>query len=152
MKYKHRAFSLMELALVVAILGMMAYIAVPRVQAALKTFYQAGTFSQQFITDLRLSRSMAIANASTNNVGFVMQMTGSQPYTGYVIKNLSTGAVVSTYAIDPAIQCTGGTSFQFGPLGNLLVGSDSHFVISAAGKNVTIDIVAATGSVTYVEN
>jgi prepilin-type N-terminal cleavage/methylation domain-containing protein len=147
-----RAFSLVELIIVVAILGVMAFIAVPRLHASLAIFYKAGTFSQKFMTDLRLTRSTAISSGATNSAGFALQMTGSSPYTGYCIKNLLTNAVTATYSIDPQIRCTGGMNFKFGPLGNLLSGSDTQLTMTAAGKTTIITVVAATGTITFSEN
>jgi hypothetical protein len=79
-----------------------------------------------------------------------LNRTGSS----FEIEDLSDLSTVqnSTYTVSGSISCSGGTSFQFGPLGNLKDGSDSQLIISAGGKNYTIDIVAAAGVIKCTEN
>jgi hypothetical protein len=79
-------------------------------------------------------------------------MTGTEPYTGYEIVNLETDDVVESYNLASEIQCTGGSDFRFGPLGNLLAGSDNQLVVSAQGRSFTITVISATGTVICVEN
>jgi len=79
-------------------------------------------------------------------------MTGSSPYSGYQILNRDTSEVVDSYSIDSEISCTGGSSFKFGPLGNLLTGSDTQVTVSADGKTFVIIVTAATGMVKCTGN
>jgi len=81
-----------------------------------------------------------------------LNMTGSAPYTAYEIKNLDTEATVDSHTIDSAVSCTGGSAFDFGPLGNLLAGSDTQLTVSASGKTLTITITTATGMIKWSEN
>ena len=81
-----------------------------------------------------------------------MNMTGDSPYTGYEIQNLETSAIVDSHAIDTNINCTGGSNLGFGPLGNLLAGSDNQIVVSASDKTLTITITPATGMIKCEEN
>jgi hypothetical protein len=81
-------------------------------------------------------------------------MTGGSPYTGYEIEDLSTSTIITngTFSIDSAIRCTGGTNFQFGPLGNLKDGSATQLTVSAEEKTFTIIVIKATGTVKCTED
>jgi type II secretory pathway pseudopilin PulG len=146
------AFTLAELLIAVLFLGIFAYIAVPRMQTSIIERYKGKSAAQKLVTDLRLVRNLAITEAAGNTAGFALQMAGTSPYSGYTIINLSNGQTVAAHTIDTKISCGGGALFKFGPIGNLLAGSDTQLVISSAGKTSTIGITAATGAVQCVEN
>ena len=147
-----KAFTLVEALIVVLFMGIMAYIAVPKLQFALVRKQKADTIAKKIATDLRLTRRVAVANAASNVSGYALNMTGSSPYSAYEVVNLSTSEVLESDTIDSEASCTGGSNFQFGPLGNLLTGSDTQLTVSAEGKIFTIDVVVGTGAVTYTEN
>ena len=152
MTERKKAFSLVELIMVVMFLGILMAVTVPRLNfsAVLKQKAEGG--AGKIVTALRRTRSLAICNAADNSSGFELKLTGSSPYSGYQIINLATLAVVDTHTIDSDISCTGGAKFDFGILGNLLDGSGSQLTVSAEGKTLTITIVSATGIVKCVEN
>ena len=152
MKQGQKAFSIIELVAVVLLLGIFAYIAIPKLKLNMLDRNASETQAQKIITDLRLARNMAVTDAARNTSGFEVQMAGSSPYHSYNIVNLATSSVVSTNTISNNVSCTGGTLFKFGPLGNLLSGSSSQLVVSGAGKTTTINVIAATGTVECVEN
>ena len=79
-------------------------------------------------------------------------MTGSAPYSGYEIVNLDDSAIVDSATVDADVSCTGGSTFDFGPLGNLLIGSDNQLIVSGGGKSFTISVMSATGTVKCAEN
>ena len=150
MTKKKNAHTLIELIVIVAILGALAFIVVPRLQ--LGTIYrkQADAVARKIVTDLRRTRQLAISDAATNTTGFSLNRTGST----YQIIDLSTGTVIpnGTFTVDSQITCSGGTSFQFGPLGNLKTGSDSQLSVSADGITFTMSITPATGMVQCTRN
>jgi Tfp pilus assembly protein FimT len=152
MAEKRRAYSLVELIIVVIFLGVTAAIAVPRLNFSTITKQKADTIAWKIVTDLRRTRSLAISNAANNTTGFALNMTGTAPYSGYEIQNLDTSAVVDSHSIDSNISCTGSNQFRFGPLGNLLTGSGNQLVVSASGKTFTITLATATGTVKCTEN
>ena len=151
-RYKRSAYSFIEIIIVVIFLGIIAVIAVPKLNFSVTDRQQAKTIAGKIVTDLRRTRMLAISEAASNSAGFALSMTGSSPYTGYEIRNLDTSEIVESFEIDSGINCTGGASFNFGPLGNLLTGSDNELVISASGKTCTISIVSATGMIKCQEN
>ncbi len=142
-----KAYSIVELLIVILIVGALTFITVPRLQFGTLYRKQAHTVAKKIVTDLRRTRSLAISNAAHNSTGFKLVMVGSTPYQSYSIVNNNTGATVDTQTIDSAITCTGGSVFGFGPLGNLLSGSDTQLTISSQGRTFTITIVSATGAV-----
>ena len=146
------AFSLVELIIVVIFLGIFAAIAVPRINFAIITKQKSDTVARKIVTDLRRTRTMAISDAANNTEGFALNMTGTSPYSGYEIENLDTVAVVDSHTIPSGISCDGGDEFKFGPLGNLLSGSDTEITVSAEDRSFTITIISATGMVKCVEN
>lgn len=152
MTKKRAAYSLVELVIVVVFLGIIAAIAVPRFNFSSITKQKADTIAWKIVTDLRRTRRLAISNAANNTAGFMLNMTGSAPYTGYEIQNLDTSVTIDSHSIDSGINCTGGNQFKFGPLGNLSIGSDKQLTISASGKTFTLDITAATGLIKCTEN
>ena len=152
MAKKRTAFSLAELVIIVMFLGIIAAIAVPRLNFSATSKQKADTIARKILTDLRRTRRLAISNAADNTDGFALNMTGSSPYSGYEIKNLQNAETVDSHTIDSDISCTGGTTFQFSPLGNLKAGSDTQLAISASGKTFTITITVATGMVKCTEN
>ena len=154
MARQKRAFTLIEVILVVLFLGIMAAIAIPRLSLSTLSKQEADCLAKKIVTDLRRTRQLAISDAANNTDGFALNMTGGSPYTGYEIEDLSTSTIITngTFSIDSAISCTGEANFQFGPLGNLLSESDAQLVISVDEKTFTIDVTSATGMVKCTEN
>lgn len=151
-KFAKRAFTIAEMLIVTLFLGILALVAVPRMQSGLLDRFKNETLARKIATDLRMARNMAITDAARNTAGFAVQMVGASPYRSYNIVNLGTGQVISSQTIKNNISCSGGSLFKFGPLGNLLTGSSSQLLIAGGGKTSTISIVAATGTVECVEN
>lgn len=148
------AYSLIELIILVLFLGIFAAISVPRMTFFLISKQKAEAFANQVVTDLRRTRRLAISDAATNTDGYELNMTGSGPCTGYEIVNLKTSTTIpnGTFSIDSDISCDGGANFQFGPLGNLKIGSGTQLTVTDGEKTFTITITSATGMVKCVES
>ena len=147
----HKAYSLVELIIVVMFIGILAAISMPRVDFGIISKQKVDTVARKIVVDLRRTRRLAIADAADNSKGFAMKMKDSQPYRRYIIKNLDTKKIVDSLAIDSYISCTGDNNFKFGPMGNL---TDTGFQlkVAAQGRSFTITIISATGMVKCVEN
>ncbi|MFA5239400.1 MAG: hypothetical protein WC476_06805 [Phycisphaerae bacterium] len=150
MAKKRNAHTLVELVIILIILATLAAVAIPRLQFSTLYRKQADTVARKIVTDLRRARQLAISEAATNPNGFALTITGST----YQIVDLSTGTAIpnGTFPIAPKISCSGGTNFQFGPLGNLKAGSDSQLAVSAEERTYTINITSATGMVQCTGN
>ncbi len=148
---KRNAYSLVELIIIVIFLGILAAIAVPRLNFSAISKQSTDNLAWKIATDLRRTRSLAISNAANNTDGFALNMTGSAPYSGYQIQNLATLAIIDSHSIDSGINCIGGNQFKFGPLGNMLTGSGNQLVVSTPGKTCTINLTTATGMVKCTE-
>ena len=154
MKYQKKAFSLVELIIIVGFLSILAVIAVPRLNFAIISKQKAEAVARKIATDLRFTRRLAISDAVNNDKGYELKMTGVPPYHTYEIENVKTHATVASCAIDSdvSIVCPTGIRFIFSPLGNLEPGSGTGINVSAEGKSFTITIIAATGTIKCIEN
>jgi len=150
---KQNAHTLVEMIFVVIFVGILAAIAIPRINFAIIRKQKADTLASKLVTDLRRIRRLAITDAANNTSGYQINMTGGPPFTGYEIVNLDPpSAVLETHTIDSDVSCTGDTIFKFGPLGNLLAGSGTQIDTSAEGRSFTITLIASTGMIKCVEN
>lgn len=154
MKHKQTAFSFVELIIVVMLLSIFAVMAVPRFNYAIISRQRADTVARKIVTDLRLTRRLAISDAANNTDGYELKLVGSVPYHSYEIENVDTKATVSSHTIDSSVTISNptGTRFMFGPLGNLEPTSATQINVSAEGKSFSITINSATGSIKCVEN
>jgi type II secretory pathway pseudopilin PulG len=151
MTKKSNAHTLVELIIIVVMLAVVAFIAIPRLQFSTLYRKQADTVARKIVTDLRRARELAISNAATVPNGYALSRTG---LTCQIVDGNETPIPNSIFSIDPKITCSDGTYFRFGPLGNLdLNKSDSNkLTISAQGKIFTISITSATGMIKCTQN
>lgn len=146
------AHTLVELVTVVLILSILAAVAVPRINFAAVGGIRGDAAVRQIATDLRRTRANAILDAARNSKGFALVMTGGNPGHGYEIVDLHDSAVVATCKIPQDVRCSGGQRFEFGPLGNLAGGSDAKLRIVTDARTYTLEIIPATGAVTWTRH
>lgn len=139
--------SLVEIVVVVLILSALTWVAVPRLPFGAVTGAQAEGSAARIATALRRARARAIFHAMENPDGFALHVTGSGRECGYQLVDLNDAHVVATHAFPPAVRCTGGRTFEFGPLGNLKEGSDTRLHVSSGKRTLTIVVTPATGRV-----
>jgi len=137
----------------VAFLGIFAAIALPRLNFAIISKQKAEALAQKIVTDLRLTRRLAISDAANNTKGFELKMVGAVPYNTYEIENVDTKATIASHTIDSGLSLINPTGIRyiFGPLGNL-EGGATQMIVSTEGRSFTITINPATGAVKCVEN
>lgn len=134
---------------VVMFLGILAAVALPRLQFKAVQYRKVETAAYRLVADLRRVRSMALRDAATNNNGYEVKRIGN-PWTGYDIIELP-NTTIETVTIDAGITVTGDNKYDFGPLGNLTTGG-SAITVSGNGKSYSITFVPATGAVVCSEN
>ncbi len=153
MAEKRKAFSLVEAIIVVLFIGILAAVAVPRINFAVVSKYKAETTARKMVIILRRTRSLAISDAVNNNKGFELSLLGSFPYTGYELLNSDTKVTVDSHTIDSDVTCNSDKkTFEFLPLGNLKPGTGTQITLSAQGKTFTITVTPATGAIKCTEN
>ena len=152
MKPGNRAYSLIEMILIVAFIGIFAVIAIPRFNYAVVSRQKAESAAKKIVADIRLTRSLAITDAASNDKGYALNMLGSNPYTGYEIENRDTKEIISTTTFDNNVVCSGANKFRFEPLGNLSDSGHTQLTISADGKTFNITINPVTGTVKCIQS
>ncbi|MEN6386781.1 MAG: prepilin-type N-terminal cleavage/methylation domain-containing protein [Phycisphaerales bacterium] len=145
-----KAVTLIELLIVVMIISVFTFVAVPRLSMSAVFKGKAQTSAAQIASAIRLCRTLAINNAATNQTGYSLNMTGSGNYTGFQIINLQSGQLIKTENIPSGISCTGASSFGFNALG-VRTGSAGNLSISASGKTFIISVITNTGMVKCVQ-
>jgi Tfp pilus assembly protein FimT len=149
MTKKRNAHTLVELIIIVVILAAMVFIAVPRLRFAALYRKQADTVARKIVTDLRRTRQLAIANAATDPNGYALNRSDSS---FQIVDGSGAPIPNGSFTVDSKITLSGGTNFQFGPLGNLTVYDSNQLTVSANGKFFTISITPATGMIQCSEN
>jgi prepilin-type N-terminal cleavage/methylation domain-containing protein len=145
----HHGHTLVELVTVVLVISILACVAVPRLNFGAVWGARADALAERLATDLRHTRALAITHAATSPEGYALIMEGSEPYRRYEILNRHDHTAAASCNIPAGVQCRGGRRFEFGPLGNLQNASDTRLQIGIEGKSYLLEIVPATGAVTW---
>jgi prepilin-type N-terminal cleavage/methylation domain-containing protein len=147
---KKGGYSLVELILVLAIMGAITVIAVPRLQFGAVDRKQAEATVELLVSGLRRTRSLALQEAVSAPRGMTLTLGGARPHRYYEIKNAQTGFVMDRHELEEPIHVAGldGTSFRFGPYGNLQEGSATQLRVTHGSWSTLITVTTATGAVT----
>jgi len=140
--------------MVVLFLGILAAVAIPRLNFAIISKHKAEATAKKIVIDLRRTRRLAISDAANNTRGYELYMVNPSPYASYKIEDRTpppTTVDSLTIDSDVSVTCPGQKFFEFGPLGNLESGG-TEITVSAEDKSFTITILEATGVVKCVEN
>jgi len=148
---RKKGFTLVEMVFVVALIGIFAYIAVPKLNFAGLYKKRAEVFYKQVVTSLRRARSHAISNAGVNTMGYSFEIKSNGRDKYYLIRDLSDNSVLEEFDVPEGVSLSGDGVYRFGPLGNLAAGVNP-LVVNGNGKKFTITVVAATGMIKYTEN
>ncbi|MBI1367688.1 MAG: prepilin-type N-terminal cleavage/methylation domain-containing protein [Planctomycetes bacterium] len=148
----HRtAFSLVELIIVTAIIGVMSAIAVPRYAAAISR-YHADALARRIVADIDQARNDAINSSQSRLVYFVPD----QWYVIFNVRDLVTN--IDAYSIIhttdepyggtiPKASFSGNAYFYFDGYGKPTSGGS--VIVTAGATTYTITLDANTGKATY---
>jgi len=143
-----RAYTLVELLVVVAIAGILATVAIPRLQFGAVYRSRGEAAAWKIVTDLRRARSLAITHAATKPDGYALNVQSSS----YEIVDVGMQTVVDSHTLDSKVSHVGQQSFRFNALGALESGSDTSLTLSASDTTFAITVVPATGAVKCVQS
>jgi prepilin-type N-terminal cleavage/methylation domain-containing protein len=142
-----RAYSLVELLIVVVMLGVLALVAVPRMQFGAVGQRKAQATAWRLLSALRRTRSLAILQAVAHPDGFALHIVQDADGPHFDIVDIGGPAIVDSEKLDADVTYAGGDSFQFDSLGALKAGSDTSLTVSASGTTFQVTVVPATGLV-----
>lgn len=150
---RRNGHSLMELLVVVAVFGLLAAVAIPRLRFRVVDQRKVDAAVHKLIADLQRTQSLALRDAATNNTGYTLRMPPPSPHTEYYIRDVHNWVIVYEADIDPSITVTTGhlERFRFTPFGDMDEGFNSHIDLSGDGKSYRITFVKATGQVICTE-
>ena len=136
-------FTVIEVLVVIALVGIMASIVIPRMGFATRGKVQAKTAAREFSNYLKLTRSLAITNGSIHDKGYELELSeDSGSYTSYEIKDKDTDEIVKgpiTIPTGVTVTCTK-DKFKFKKLGQLDEGSTQTVQFSKEGVTSVVSV------------
>lgn len=153
---ERRGFSLVELVLVVAIIGIVSAIAVPRFAGATQ-HRKLSAAAQRLAADVSLAQTRANVTSTPVTITFAV---GTGKYTMAGVPDLNTGvmpytadlssqpfyAVIESTAIGGAFKSSGTTQLTFNGYG--LPTAGAVLTVAVATRTATVTVDAGTGRVT----
>ena len=136
-------FTLIELLFAVLVLGIVTGIALFRPGFDFTIKSKARTTAQRLVSDLRLTRRLAITNSEQHTL--IVYPSEDE----YKIFDSGNSQVGDTRTIDSDTTLSGDTEFVFESLGNISRGSS--LLVSVGANQYNISIVSATGMVSMQE-
>lgn len=134
-------YTLIEILFVVIVLAILAGIVIPRLGFEFTIKMKVKTAAQRLISDLRLTRRLAV----TNNENYRLDVDSTiKEYRIYDSGDTQVGA---TRSIDSNITISADKDFIFESLGNASVSSDISISLSAGGNQADIAVTTATGMI-----
>lgn len=137
-----KGFTLIELGLVVAIIGIMAAILIPRFHTNTLNDKRAETVSQQLKTDLLLTRQLSI-NTNISHLLHIDIQTNT--YAIYRLSISPENKVGHTRTFHQALVISGDLTHTFTQKGTLLGGGNTSLQINHSGQFWQININGLTG-------
>lgn len=128
-----RSFTLVEVILTIAIMGILAAVVLPRFGKAFIEDLTVRSASSQIASDIRYTRRLAITNAGH----YLIKFNLTQNEYNIISPNNQT---IETKKIPSNISCSGTDQFDFYSLGNcLFAGEGLSLSLSASQYNITAE-------------
>lgn len=143
---KVEGFTLVEAMIIVALVGIVTAIALPRFDAGLVAKLQLQNEARRVQSDLRLARRLAITNSS-NYILKVYPLTNE--YKLYKGSIADPNQVGETRVIKSGITASGDDQFTFESAGN--ASAAATLVLTSGSYQYNVSVTAATGRVSIVE-
>ncbi len=133
-----------EMLLVVALLGILAGLTVPRFGTRLVPYEEVQTTAQGVVGHLRLARRQAISARRDHRL---LLSPATKPYTSYDIEELngSWTSVRGPIAIPDSVICSGDREHRFTAMGSAT--ATTSVTLSRNAISRTVGVLAATGRV-----
>mgnify|MGYP001619331615 CR=1 FL=1 len=140
---RYGGFTLIEVILTLALLGIAVALALPRYDVSLLNKLDAKTTAQRMASDLRLTRQLAIGKATPHYLVIDIDHT----YKLYTTSVSPENQIPPTRIIPGTAILGGSSSFKFLPTGALDPSSGQSLTIQIGSSQWSVTIVTATGFV-----
>lgn len=144
MRTSRAGISLIEFAIVVAMIGTLATIVIPRFNPNLVARKAVETTAKAFVSDLRLARQLALSERVQY---YVAVNTAAHTYALYKGSVLAVNQVGHTRTIQTEITVGSDTTFGFETNGSGIIGYGTVITFGYGSQEWTITIAPATGRI-----
>ena len=145
-QYKRQGFTLIEVTLVIALMGVFYSMAFPRINSNALNEKGAEISIKKMAASLKLARSMAIANQENHIFHFDSDTGQFGVYAGSVSPS---NLVDKTYSLEKGVTCIGQDTFTFTPAGASTAEVRSAIACMVDGEYYSAKVIPATGYVTH---
>jgi Tfp pilus assembly protein FimT len=141
-------FTLVEAMVIIAVIGIITAISLPRFDVPLTTRLRVENEARRIQSDLRLARRLAI----TNNDDYILRAYASSNEYKIFKGSVATGNQVGETRVVPwQIAVSGDNRFTFESLGNAASTSGTSLSLTSGSYQYDITITIATGRVSIAE-
>jgi prepilin-type N-terminal cleavage/methylation domain-containing protein len=145
---RERGFTLAEVLLAVAIIGILMAVALPRVRAAAVGKYRAKGVAQRIVADLRYCRALAVTGGVDHLLAIYPADGQYRIYRDSVDPDNQIG---QPRLVDERVTLSGDTLFVFEPGGNAAAGTGTALSVAEGNFRWNISVVVPTGRASMQE-
>lgn len=143
-----KGFTLVEAMIVIALLGIVTAIALPRYGSGTITRFRLENEARRIQSDLRLTRRLAI----TNGADYILKVyPAANEYKIYAGSIADVNQVGEARTIKPEITASGDDEFTFESLGNADAASGTILSLTTGSQQYDVTVTIATGRVSIAK-